>query len=56
MRILSGVAREPNFYEGIRDAVLDKDNPPRWNPPHLAEVSEAAVAAHFAPLAEELAL
>ncbi|HLA20175.1 MAG TPA: enoyl-CoA hydratase/isomerase family protein [Pseudolabrys sp.] len=55
-RILSRVARETNFYEGIRAAVLDKDNPPRWNPPSLAQVSEAAVAAHFAPLAEELAL
>jgi enoyl-CoA hydratase len=55
-RIVSRVAHGPNFYEGIRAAVLDKDNAPRWNPPHLAEVSEAAVAAHFAPLAEELPL
>ena len=55
-RIVSRVAREPNFYEGIRAAVLDKDNAPRWNPPHLAQVSEAAVAAHFAPLPEELPL
>ncbi len=55
-RIVSRVAREPNFYEGIRAAVLDKDNAPRWNPASLAEVSEEMVAAHFAPLAEELPL
>ena len=55
-RIVSRVARGHDFFEGIRAAVLDKDNAPRWNPPSLAEVSEAAVAAHFAPLAEELPL
>ncbi len=55
-RIVSRVAHGTNFYEGIRAAVLDKDNAPRWNPPSLAEVSEAMVAAHFAPLAEELPL
>ena len=53
-RIVSRVARGHDFYEGIRAAVLDKDNAPRWNPPHLAEVSEEMVAAHFAPLPEEL--
>ncbi len=55
-RIVSRVARGYNFYEGIRAAVLDKDNAPRWNPPNLAGVSEEMVAAHFAPLAEELPL
>jgi len=55
-RIVSRVAHGHDFFEGIRAAVLDKDNAPRWNPPSLAEVSEAAVAAHFAPLAEELPL
>ena len=55
-RIISRVAHGTNFYEGIRAAVLDKDNAPRWNPPHLAEVSEIMVAAHFMPLAEELTL
>jgi enoyl-CoA hydratase len=55
-RIVSRVARGNDFFEGIRAAVLDKDNAPRWNPPHLAEVGEAMVAAHFAPLAEELPL
>jgi enoyl-CoA hydratase len=55
-RIVNRVARGENFYEGVRAAVLDKDNEPRWNPATLAEVSAESVAAHFAPLAEELAL
>jgi enoyl-CoA hydratase len=53
-RIVNRIARGENFYEGIRAAVLDKDNAPRWNPPTLAQVSADAVAAHFEPLAEEL--
>ncbi len=37
-------------YEGIRAAVIDKDNTPRWQPADLADVSAELVAAHFAPL------
>ena len=36
-------------YEGIRAAVIDKDNAPRWQPADLADVSAELVAAHFAP-------
>ncbi len=38
-----------DFLEGVRALIVDKDNTPRWNPPSLPEVSEAAVAAFFAP-------
>jgi enoyl-CoA hydratase/carnithine racemase len=38
-----------DFLEGVRALIVDKDNAPRWNPPSLAEVSDAAVAAFFAP-------
>lgn len=58
-RIVNRVARGHDFYEGVRATLIDKDNRPRWNPPTLAEVSEADVAAYFAPRAapdEELAL
>ena len=57
-RIVNRVAKEPEFYEGIRAVVIDKDNAPKWNPPTLEAVGEAKVAGYFAPLAasEELKL
>jgi enoyl-CoA hydratase len=41
-----------DLLEGIRAMVIDKDRVPRWRPASLAEVSEAMVDAHFAPLGE----
>ena len=36
--------------EGIRAAVIDKDDAPRWNPPSLAGVSPELVESYFAPV------
>jgi enoyl-CoA hydratase len=41
-----------DFYEGIRAAVIDKDQAPRWQPASLDEVSDEAVARYFEALAE----
>jgi enoyl-CoA hydratase len=49
-RIISRMFHAPDFREGVRAAVIDKDQSPRWQPASLSEVSEAAVSAHFAPL------
>ncbi|MGI9385417.1 MAG: enoyl-CoA hydratase/isomerase family protein, partial [Methyloligellaceae bacterium] len=38
------------FYEGIRAAIIDKDNAPHWNPGSLEAVSDDMVAEFFAPL------
>ena len=46
LRFLEG----PDFREGIRAQVVDKDRNPRWKPATLAEVTAADVAAYFAPL------
>jgi enoyl-CoA hydratase len=43
-----------DFREGVRAVVVDKDQDPKWDPPTLASVSDAAVAAYFAPLEQEL--
>jgi enoyl-CoA hydratase len=56
-RIVSRVIHGHDFYEGVRAVIVDKDNRPRWRPAALAEVSEAEVERHFAPLgAGELGL
>jgi len=52
-RIVSRVIHGHDFYEGVRAVIVDKDNAPRWRPSALAEVSDAEVARHFAPLQEE---
>ena len=38
-----------DFAEGIRAAVIDKDNAPRWRPGELAAVGPADVERYFAP-------
>ncbi|MBO6902174.1 MAG: enoyl-CoA hydratase/isomerase family protein [Rhizobiaceae bacterium] len=52
-RILNRMLAGRDFYEGIRAAVIDKDNAPAWQPATLDEVSDDAVSAYFAPLGEK---
>jgi enoyl-CoA hydratase len=49
-RIVSRVIHGHDFYEGVRAVIVDKDNAPKWRPASLAEVSDAEIARHFAPL------
>jgi len=49
-RIVSRVIHGHDFYEGVRAVIVDKDNAPNWRPATLAEVSDAEIARHFAPL------
>jgi enoyl-CoA hydratase len=41
-----------DFCEGVRAALVDRDHRPRWDPPRLADVTDEAVAAFFAPLGD----
>jgi enoyl-CoA hydratase len=55
-RIVSRVVTGHDFYEGIRAVIVDKDHRPAWRPPTPEAVSDADVAAYFAPVARELDL
>jgi enoyl-CoA hydratase len=55
MRAVSRLMRLPDFYEGVRAIILEKDNQPKWSPAHHRDVSPSQVEAIFASLgADEL--
>jgi len=47
-RLACRIIRTPDFQEGVRAVVIDKDNAPKWSP----EPSDAEVDALFAPLTD----
>jgi enoyl-CoA hydratase len=49
-RIGARVVQRPDFIEGVRAVIVDKDNAPKWRPASLEEVDEALLASIFAPL------
>jgi enoyl-CoA hydratase len=56
-RLTQHVMAAHDFYEGVRAALIDKDQTPRWQPGSLAQIDDRAAEAYFAPLGDkELAL
>jgi enoyl-CoA hydratase len=49
-RLASRMMLRPDFAEGVRAVLIDKDNAPRWDPATPEGVSEEALDAIFAPL------
>jgi len=52
-RIGARVVQLPDFQEGVRAVIIDKDNAPNWTPASVSQVSEELLDAIFAPLAPE---
>ncbi|HIQ17650.1 MAG TPA: enoyl-CoA hydratase/isomerase family protein [Novosphingobium capsulatum] len=52
-RIAARVMLTPDFAEGVRAVIIDKDNAPRWNPARPEDVEDSMVEAIFAPLPHE---
>jgi len=41
-----------DFYEGVRAALIDRDQAPRWEPARVGDVSDLKIEAYFASLGE----
>jgi enoyl-CoA hydratase len=52
-RIGSRVLIRPDFAEGVRAVIVDKDNEPKWNPATAEGVSDELLDAIFAPLPQQ---
>ena len=52
-RISQSCVRAPDFYEGIRAALIDKDRQPKWNPAQISAVNDDDIEKYFAPLGQK---
>ena len=48
LALTRGVTQHPDFREGVRAMVVDKDRTPRWSPSRIEDVDPASIAALFA--------
>lgn len=51
--VASRVCMRPDFLEGVRAVIIDKDNAPRWSPGSAESVTTDLLDAIFAPLSAE---
>ncbi len=51
-RIVSRLLDKPDFMEGVRAFIIDKDNRPSWTPPRSEDVRDEEIEVLFAPLPE----
>jgi enoyl-CoA hydratase len=50
--VASRVVQRPDFVEGVRAVIVDKDNAPRWSPATVEGVTDHVIDQIFAPLPE----
>ena len=51
--IVSRLVAKPDFREGVRAFVIDKDNRPRWAPPRFEDVTDDEIDGIFATLPKD---
>lgn len=49
-RLAMRFMERPDFFEGVRAQLIDRDNQPAWRPSRLEDVLEAEIEALFAPM------
>jgi enoyl-CoA hydratase len=49
LQLVARVLKGHDFHEGIRAAIVDKDNHPKWQPTRLSEISDEEIATFFLP-------
>jgi enoyl-CoA hydratase/carnithine racemase len=53
-RLTSHFLQSHDFMEGIRAVIIDKDQTPRWQPPHLEDITQPMIDHYFAPIDQDL--
>jgi enoyl-CoA hydratase/carnithine racemase len=51
-RVSSRLSRKPDFSEGVRAFLIDRDNSPKWTPSRFEDVSDDEIDEIFSPLPE----
>ncbi|VDO79233.1 unnamed protein product [Schistosoma mattheei] len=51
-RLSQKMTKNPDFYEGVRACLIDKDNTPKWNPNNLTSVDMNQIQSYFNQLPE----
>jgi enoyl-CoA hydratase len=51
-RLTQHVMQHHDFYEGVRAALVDRDQRPQWQPATLSDVTDALVDTYFVPLGD----
>eukprot|EP00090_Calanus_glacialis_P005666 TRINITY_DN14380_c0_g1_i1.p1 TRINITY_DN14380_c0_g1~~TRINITY_DN14380_c0_g1_i1.p1 ORF type:complete len:373 (-),score=98.30 TRINITY_DN14380_c0_g1_i1:444-1520(-) len=46
-RLMTRRFQDPDFYEGVRAALIDKDQKPKWNPDSINKISQKLVDNYF---------
>jgi enoyl-CoA hydratase len=53
LRAVTRLMHLPDFYEGVRAIIIEKDNQPKWSPARHQDVTAAEIEAIFASLGDD---